>query len=49
MRRVRLDEYPLQLQLHFLNELGHSNPYRMQLEGMKEDFSSLFKFVAGKF
>ena len=48
MQRVQLDEHPLQLQLRFLQELGHTNPYRMQLEGLKEDFPYMFKFVAGK-
>ena len=48
VRKVRLNEHPLQLQLSFLQELGHSNPYRMQLEGLKEDLPALFKFVAGE-
>jgi hypothetical protein len=47
-RRVGLAENPLQLQLRFLQELGHSNPTRMQLEGLKEDLPPLFKFVAGE-
>ena len=47
VRKVMLDEHPLQLQLRFLQELGHTNPYRMQLEGLREDLPFLFKFVAG--
>ncbi len=48
VRKVRLDEHPLQLQLRFLQELGHSSPTRMQLESFEEDLPSLFKFVAGE-
>ena len=48
VRKVGLAEHPLQLQLRFLQELGHSSPTRMQLEGMKEDLPPLFKFVAGE-
>lgn len=48
VRKVQLDEHPLQLQLRFLQELGHSNPHRMQLEGLKEDLPYLFKFVSGR-
>jgi len=47
IRKVRLDEHPLQLQYHFLQELGHSEIHRMQLEGLY-DLSTLIKFVAGK-
>lgn len=47
IRRVRLDEHPLQLLYRFLRELGHSSARRMQLIGMKEDLAPLFKFVGG--
>lgn len=48
IRRVRLDEHPLQLLFRFLQEIGHTNPWEMEVEGMKEDLAPLFKFVAGK-
>lgn len=47
-RRVGITEHPLQLLYSFLQEIGHSNPHVMQLEGMKEDLAPLFKFVTGK-
>lgn len=47
IRRVRLDEHPLQLLYRFLRELGHSSARRMQLIGLKEDLAPLFKFVGG--
>ena len=45
---MRLDEHPLQLLFRFLQEIGHSNPGEMQVEGIKEDLAPLFKFVAGE-
>ena len=48
IRRVRLDEHPLQLLFRFLQEIGHTNPGEMQVEGIKEDLAPLFKFVAGE-
>ena len=48
VRKVGLTEHPLQIQLRFFQELGHSSPARMQLEGLKEDLPFLFKFVAGE-
>ncbi len=48
VRRVRLDEHPLQLLIRFLQEIGHSSPQRLQVEGMNEDLAPLFKFVAGQ-
>jgi len=48
VRKIRFDEHPLQLQHHFLQELGHSNLYHMQQEGLQENLSMLIKFVAGK-
>lgn len=47
IRRVRLDEHPLQLFYRFLREIGHTSARRMQLIGMKEDLAPLFKFVGG--
>ena len=47
-RRVRIEEFPLQLQNDFLHGLGHTNLYRIQLEGIKNDLAPLFKFVAGE-
>ena len=47
-RRVRIEEFPLQLQNRFLYELGHNHPTHIQLEGIKTDLAPLFKFVAGE-
>lgn len=48
VRRVLLDEAPLRLQNAFLGGLGYCNPHRIQTEGMEEELTPLFKFVAGQ-
>ena len=45
---VPLTSNPLRLQERFLRSIGFKDPERIKLEGLKDNLSYMFKFIAGK-
>ena len=46
---LSLESNPLKLQEKFLQSIGFRDPDRIKLEGLKDNLSYMFKFIAGKY